>query len=265
MDGPAKAPGDADGVFARLLANDIPTITASIGSAAYTERFPYRARHRARGGRYGKAPAFPAQPYRSASTTWPGGRARVLAASRHHGPLGFFDRRALTLTGVASLAAYQTALRSITYVNTSENPSTSGRTVSFVVNDGHDPSAATRGLSVTAINDPPVMATSSGSAAYTEDGLPVTVDPALTASDVDSAMLASATIVISAGYVSGQDTLLFTSQLGITGSWDAVTGTLTLSGAATLTDYQTAAADGDVREQQPEPGHGRSHADLRGS
>ena len=45
----------------------------------------------------------------------------------------------LTITGPASLAAYQTALRSVTYQNTDAvNPSTATRTVQFQVNDGTD-------------------------------------------------------------------------------------------------------------------------------
>ena len=42
----------------------------------------------------------------------------------------------LTLTGSATVADYQAALRSVTYANTSANPSTAARTVSVVANDG---------------------------------------------------------------------------------------------------------------------------------
>ncbi len=57
----------------------------------------------------------------------------------------------LTLSGTATLAAYQTVLRSITYQNTNlTNPSTMQRTISFVVNDGVNFSgAATRMIDVT--------------------------------------------------------------------------------------------------------------------
>ena len=41
-------------------------------------------------------------------------------------------------------------------------------------------------------------------------------------------------------YLSAEDVLSFTNQLGITGSWNPATGTLTLTGAATLANYQTA-------------------------
>ena len=74
----------------------------------------------------------------------------------------------LTLSGTASLANYQTALRSITYVNISDNPSTTTRTISFVVSDGTNYSvAATRNISVTAVNDAP--SGTNGTITVTED------------------------------------------------------------------------------------------------
>src|SRR6185295_2566086 len=42
----------------------------------------------------------------------------------------------MTLSGVDTVANYQAALRAVKYNNTSENPSTSARTVTFKVNDG---------------------------------------------------------------------------------------------------------------------------------
>ena len=42
----------------------------------------------------------------------------------------------LTLTGTASLAAYQTALQQITFDNTGTTPSTATRVIDIVVNDG---------------------------------------------------------------------------------------------------------------------------------
>ena len=42
----------------------------------------------------------------------------------------------LTLTGTTSVANWQTALRSVTFSSTSENPTSASRTVSFAVNDG---------------------------------------------------------------------------------------------------------------------------------
>src|SRR6185436_12302539 len=58
--------------------------------------------------------------------------------------------------------------------------------------------------------------------------------------DADSANLASATMSIAANFVTGEDVLGFTAQNGITGSFNATTGVLTLTGSATVANYQTA-------------------------
>jgi len=63
----------------------------------------------------------------------------------------------LRLTGAATKADYQKVLRTVTYNNTTENPDTTDRSVSFVVNDGTvDSSPATSTVAVNAVNDAPV-------------------------------------------------------------------------------------------------------------
>ena len=64
------------------------------------------------------------------------------------------------------------------------------------------------------------------------------VDPDLTVSDPDNTTLAGATVTISANAQSG-DTLSYDAVTGITGSYDASTHVLTLSGTASVADYQT--------------------------
>ncbi|MHC5599391.1 MAG: hypothetical protein ACYTXC_26220 [Nostoc sp.] len=63
----------------------------------------------------------------------------------------------LTLTGSATVADYQTALQSVTYENSSDNPSTAKRTISFVVTDDSnlESTAVTRDINLTAVNDAP--------------------------------------------------------------------------------------------------------------
>jgi hypothetical protein len=65
------------------------------------------------------------------------------------------------------------------------------------------------------------------------------VDGALTATDPDTANLTGATVNITSGFASG-DTLGFVNQLGITASFNAATGVLTLSGSAVPHDYEIA-------------------------
>ena len=99
-------------------------------------------------------------------------------------------------------------------------------------------------------NDLPVVTTTASALAYTENAGAVVVDGALTLTDPDDTNMEGATITISANYVNGQDTLTFTNQNGITGSWNAGTGTMTLSGTATTANYQTATALDPLHQQQ---------------
>lgn len=146
----------------------------------------------------------------------------------------------LTLTGTASTADYQTALRSIHFRGTSDNPPAS-KTVEFVVNDGDlDSATATRDIAVTGVNDKPVLDTTDTALSYTEGDGQVAVDPAIAATDVDSATFAGATVQITGGFNSSDDSLWSTDVPGITGVYDSQTGTLTLSGTASVADYQTA-------------------------
>ena len=167
----------------------------------------------------------------------------LLSFLAQNGITGVWDASTgtLTLSGTATVAQYQAALRSITYTNDSDNPSTATRTVSFTVTDGAlSSTAATRNIAITAVNDPPVVSTSGGSSSFTENGSATAVDNALTVSDIDSANLNGATVRITSNYANGQDLLSFTNQNGISGSWNASTGTLTLSGSATVAQYQAA-------------------------
>ncbi|GEM_PF-2156852 len=63
----------------------------------------------------------------------------------------------LTLAGSATKADYEAALKSVTYLNSSENPSTAERTITFAVDDGNVSSnVGTATVSVTAVNDAPI-------------------------------------------------------------------------------------------------------------
>ncbi|MBF0151854.1 MAG: DUF4347 domain-containing protein, partial [Magnetococcales bacterium] len=155
----------------------------------------------------------------------------------------------LTLTGTASKASYQTALRAITYLNTNnDTPSVANRTVTFSVTDGNSngegagaiTTSATRDIVITAINDAPGVATTAAPLAYTESDTAIAVDPSVSLADVDDANVAGAVVQITGNYLASEDVLSFTNQAGITGSWNAATGTLTLTGAASKASYQTA-------------------------
>ena len=218
--------------------NDAPEVTTSDGSSSYTEDEP--------------ATAVDADldSIDVDDDDLEGARVRISAGFQAGDDLVFVDQLGisgvyntgtgeLTLTGTASVADYQTALRSIEFRHVGDDPDPS-RTVEFVTNDGElDSAPATKDIAVTAVNDAPVLSASAGSAAWTEGDPGAAVDPGLTATDVDSDTFAGATVTISAGSVSG-DSLGFSDQNGISGFFDSETGVLTLTGTASVADYEAA-------------------------
>ena len=66
------------------------------------------------------------------------------------------------------------------------------------------------------------------------------VDTGLTVTDPDSTQIQGATVAISRASSPAEDELAFANQLGITGSYNDTTGVLTLTGTATVADYQAA-------------------------
>jgi gliding motility-associated-like protein len=143
----------------------------------------------------------------------------------------------LTLIGASSVANYQAALRSVQYRNVATNKTIGARAIRFTVNDG----TVDGNFSVVTIavgNNSPQLISSTAPKSYTTGD--VVIDGGVVVSDPDNSMLASASVAISSGLQPGQDELLFSSQNGITGTFNATTGILTLGGAATVTNYQDA-------------------------
>ncbi|WP_422409801.1 VCBS domain-containing protein, partial [Endozoicomonas sp. ALB122] len=88
-------------------------------------------------------------------------------------------------------------------------------------------------------NDAPVV-NAGGTLAYTENDNHQVIDSHITLTDIDSATIESATITIISNFSSAEDNLAFTDHNGVSGSWDSSTGTMTLSGTATVAQYQAA-------------------------
>lgn len=166
-----------------------------------------------------------------------------LAFTDQNGITGSYDDTLgkLTLSGAASVADYQEALRSVTYENSSENPSEELRLLRFKVTDSDSATSIASNYTVfiTRVNDAPVVTPSEGAASYTEGDPLTAVDPALTVGDVDDANIEGGQVRISAGFEDG-DAIAYTDQLGISGSYDAGSGVLTLTGSAPVADYETA-------------------------
>ncbi len=146
----------------------------------------------------------------------------------------------LTLSGNASLLTYRDALRSVTYENTSDDPTTAPRTVTWIGNDGIDNSVpVTSTINVTQANDAPVVVAGS-TLNYTEQQAATAIAPALTVTDPDSVNLVGATVGITAGYQTGSDILACASCGALTANFNAGTGQLTIGGTATVATYQAA-------------------------
>jgi len=163
-----------------------------------------------------------------------------LAFTDQRGITGRYDdtNGVLELTGIASVADYQAAIRSVTYENTSEDPSEVTRRLQFQVTDSDGASSATVGRHayITAVNDAPRVVASEGWTIWT--GKPTRVDPDLWAVDVDDDLHA-AVVRISDGFVHG-DVLEYTDEFGIGGDYDREGGVLTLKGTAPAAVYEAA-------------------------
>ena len=86
----------------------------------------------------------------------------VLAFTNQNGITGSYNSGTgvLTLTGSSSVANYQAALQTVTYDDTSHNPNTAPRTISFAVNDGTLSSVvSTKTVSMTSVNTAPAPGT----------------------------------------------------------------------------------------------------------
>src|SRR5204863_44094 len=149
--------------------NDAPVVTAS-GTLNYTENDPATA----------IAPALTVTDVDSANLS--GATVQitgnyvngedVLSFTNTANITGTWDTATgtLTLSGTDTVANYQAALQAVKYTNTSDNPSTNTRTVSFQAKDSQNSlsNTATRTIAITAVNDAPLV-TASGTLNYTSN------------------------------------------------------------------------------------------------
>ena len=146
----------------------------------------------------------------------------------------------LTISGSATLAQYQTMLQAVIYNNASQNPNPTARTIAFQVNDGTVGSnVANKTVSVAAVNDAPAI-TAGATILFTEGDAAKVIDNTITVGDVDDANIEAATVQITGNYASPQDVLGFVNAPPIFGTLNPAGDTLTLTGSATLAQYQAA-------------------------
>ncbi|MDP2678795.1 MAG: DUF4347 domain-containing protein, partial [Rhodoferax sp.] len=129
-------------------------------------------------------------------------------------------------------------------------------TLDAVLNGGATAVAASSnsiGTSITVVNDKPTLS-ASATLSYQEGDAAAPLDANLTLGDTDDTQLAGATVTLTS--VVAGDVLEFADQNGITGSYNASTGVLTLSGTATLAHYQTALRSVSFRSTSEDPSVG---------
>ncbi len=212
--------------------NDNPVVTTTAGNLSYTENAPATAIDP------GLTVTDPDSPNLTGATV-------QITAGYVNGQdtLGFTNQLGisnggfnsatgtLTLTGSSSVANYQTALRSVTYQNSSDNPTTS-RTVTFTANDGIGTGSATRGITITAVNDGPVNVVPGGQS--TNQNTPLTFSSGngnqISVTDVDAG-----TNAIQVTLTATNGTITLSSTAGLSFAFSDANGTGAGDGTADAT------------------------------
>ncbi|MCV7062802.1 hypothetical protein H7I76_25340 [Mycolicibacterium vaccae] len=116
--------------------------------------------------------------------------------------------RTLTLSGVASIAEYEAAIKAVTFSATEGGVS---RTISVSVTDATDKESLVPGAAVVTVIGLPPLVTVAGLPIFRLGGSPVNVVSSVNISDGDSGQLSKATLTIgSLGYRTG-DVLAYNS------------------------------------------------------
>ena len=156
---------------------------------------------------------------------------------------GIFEDGSLELTGDASLAEYQEALRSVNFGIISEVPSTADRTLNLTVTFADDslaPLTASRTVNIVAedlltVSDTPLI--------FTEGDFTTLIDESLLLAGNSETEITSATIALS-DFVDGDDQFVFPENDLVTSVFDINeddnVATLTLTGDASVEDFGAA-------------------------
>ena len=149
----------------------------------------------------------------------------------------------LTLTGTETMAHYQSELQSVVFSNVAGNPVATPRVATMTITDILGDIAS--GTQQVRINLAPLLSTVESTPLTYRANQPqaAAITGTILVADADSDNLTKATIQITGGYqnnATGHDQLSFVNQLGITGSFNAATGTLTLIGTSYAGNYRTA-------------------------
>ena len=197
--------------------------------------------------------------FNTVSTSTPGVMASVVVAG---------STATVTITSTGSTSAALTALiDGLSYTNTNVSPGDPPRVITITelhdtggtANGGAD--TATPGIASTVnFNIPPTVDVD-GVVNYIENDAATSVDTTITITDTDDVNMEGAKVVISSGFVPGEDVLTFTLVGGITGSF--VGNTLTLTGTGTLAEYEQVLESVQYQNTSNDPSTRRPHPFLQ--
>ena len=148
----------------------------------------------------------------------------------------------LTLTGVNDISTYQTALRAVTYQNTSDAPAPT-KTVTFTLRDEADSTSNTlaRGIVIQAVEDSVRIENLEASPLnYVVENDFSRISTQVTLSDPDTRLIDRVVVSVSEGYDRALDSLYLEGFDDINAQWNDTQGVLTLTGENTLETYTRA-------------------------
>ena len=157
----------------------------------------------------------------------------------------------LSLTGPAPVEDFQTALRTLTFQHTGQEPTPGVRMVTMVTSDGEATSLfVVSRITVRNINDPPLVIANPTITPFVESGPPVQLFDSLTLSDSDNDLLAFARVTIHNALDSALEVVATASQMqGVmvassqSGEALSFTFTFTQPAIGTVTAFQSLLAD----------------------
>lgn len=159
------------------------------------------------------------------------------------------NRQRLDIVGPGIPREFEAVLQTVRYANLNDNPNVNTeRRVSFTAFDTEGRTNSEQAISIitlTSLNDPPQLslAATTGSlisvVRFEEGSSGVQVAPNITVMDVDNTDLMRAEVTLTSTALDS-DNLLIGTFAGIDSEYNSVTGILTLSGQAPLSQYQSA-------------------------
>lgn len=172
----------------------------------------------------------------------PNGAAESLAATGFGGatvtPYNT-TTRTLTING-GTTSDQQSALRSLTYLNSSQNPTAGGRFVSVTANFSASTESRRRKLNVMPVDDAPVVTTTVGTPTFVTGNSPLIVDAGIALTDIENNRLVRAEVTITDAE-SGDQLSLSSPVAGFTSTFAGQTLTITANaGSGNLVAFRSA-------------------------